>query len=65
MKNIYKYFQGVTDKNKDTNPQKVFDTYDDVIESVGEKLDGYTKRINELTKDSTKVLSKKEKRKEK
>ena len=62
VKNIYRYFQGVTDKYKDANPQRVFDTYDDVIESVGEKLDDYAKKINELTKDSTKVLDKKEKR---
>ncbi|PQJ77487.1 tetratricopeptide repeat protein [Polaribacter glomeratus] len=61
VRNIYKYFQGVTDKYKDENPQRVFDTYDDVVESVGEKLDGYAKRINELT-DSTKVLDAKETR---
>ena len=62
VKNIYKYFQGVTDKYKDTEPQRVFDTYDDVIESVGEKLDDYAKKINKLTEDSTKVLDAKEKR---
>lgn len=62
VKNIFKYFKGITNKYKDTNPQKVFDTYDDVLESVGEKLDDYAKRINELTKDSTRVLDKKEKR---
>ncbi|WP_397445806.1 hypothetical protein [Polaribacter sp. R77954] len=62
VKNIYKYFQGVTDKFKNTEPQKVFDTYDDVIESVGEKLDDYSKKINKLTQDSTKVLDAKEKR---
>ena len=45
VRNIYKYFQGVTDRNKDTNPQKVFDTYDDVLESVGEKLDYYSKKL--------------------
>jgi len=61
VKNIYKYFQGITDKYKDANPQRVFDTYDDVIESVGEKLDDYAKKINVLTQDSTKVLDKKEK----
>lgn len=44
VKNIYKYFQGITDKYKETEPQRVFDTYDDVIESVGEKLDDYTKK---------------------
>ncbi len=48
VRNIYKYFQGVTDRNKDTNPQKVFDTYDDVLESVGEKLDYYTKKLAPL-----------------
>ncbi len=61
VKNIYKYFQGITDKYKNANPQRVFDTYDDVVESVGEKLDDYAKKISVLTKDSTKVLDKKEK----
>ena len=61
VRNIYKYLQGVTDKYKDENPQRVFDTYDDVVESVGEKLDGYAQRINELS-DSTRVLDSKEKR---
>ena len=45
VRNIYKYFQGVTDRNKDTSPQKVFDTYDDVLESVGKKLDYYAKKL--------------------
>lgn len=48
VKNLYKYFQGVTDRNKDTNAQKVFDTYDDVLESVGEKLDDYSKKLAPL-----------------
>lgn len=60
VKNLYKYFQGVTDRNKDTNPQKVFDTYDDVLESVNLKLDGYAAKLKELTKDSTAVLNKRE-----
>ena len=63
VKNIFKYFKGVTERNKDTNPQKVFDTYDDVLESVGEKLEDYSKKLVELTKDSTRVLDKKEKKK--
>lgn len=62
VKNIYRYFEGITAKYKDTEPQKVFDTYDDVIESVGVKLDDYRKKINKLTEDSTRVLSAKEKR---
>ena len=52
VKNLYLYFQGVTDRNKDTNPQKVFDTYDDVLESVSEKLEGYAAKLIPLS-DST------------
>ena len=48
VKNIYRYFQGITDTYKDTNPQKVFDTYDDVLESVGEKLADYAKKLKAL-----------------
>ena len=61
VKNLYRYFQGVTSRNKDTNPQYVFDTYDDVLENVGLKLEGYAAKIKELTADSTKVLDKREK----
>ena len=60
VKNLYKYFQGVTDRNKDTNPQKVFDTYDDVLENVTLKLESYAKKLIPLS-DSTKVLGKREK----
>lgn len=52
VKNLYLYFQGVTDRNKDTNPQKVFDTYDDVIDNVGKKLEGYAAKLVELNKDT-------------
>lgn len=52
VKNLYIYFQGITDRNKDTNPQRVFDTYDDVLENVNLKLDGYAKRLVELSGDS-------------
>lgn len=52
VKNLYLYFQGVTDRNKDTNPQKVFDTYDDVLENVNKKLDGYAAKLVNLKKDS-------------
>lgn len=63
VKNIFKYFKGITERNKDTNPQKVFDTYDDVLESVGEKLEDYAKKIHDIKgTDSTKVLSKKDAR---
>ncbi len=63
VKNIYKYFEGVMDKNKDTNVQKVFDTYDDVMESVGEKLEDYQKKIIPLVeKETAGTLSAKETR---
>jgi tetratricopeptide (TPR) repeat protein len=62
VKNIYKYFQGVTDRNKDTNPQMVFDTYDDVLESVSLKLADYAKKLLPL-QDTLRELDKSEKRK--
>jgi len=52
VKNLYVYFQGVTDRNKDTNPQKVFDTYDDVLENVNKKLDNYAAQLRKLSVDS-------------
>ncbi|SHM82208.1 lipopolysaccharide assembly protein LapB [Polaribacter sp. KT 15] len=52
VKNLYIYFQGITDRNKDTNPQVVFDTYDNVLENVNIKLEGYAKKLVELRKDS-------------
>tara|TARA_R110001632_G_scaffold2297_10_gene10104 strand:- start:13306 stop:14676 length:1371 start_codon:yes stop_codon:yes gene_type:complete len=63
VRNIYRYFQGVTDANKDTNPQKVFDTYDDVLESVGEKLEDYAKKLIPLNKkvEAGQELDKREK----
>ena len=65
VKNIYRYFQGITDANKDTNPQKVFDTYDDVLESVGEKLIDYAKKLKVLNDkvEAGQELDKKEKSK--
>jgi len=63
VKNIYKYFRGVTDRNKDTNAQVVFDTYDDVLESVGEKLEYYSKKLAPIQAklDKGVTLEKKEK----
>ncbi|MEN8703677.1 MAG: hypothetical protein ABF286_05880 [Polaribacter sp.] len=52
VKNLYVYFQGVTDRNKDTNPQKVFDTYDDVLENVNKKLDNYAAQLRKLSVDT-------------
>ncbi|WP_271406669.1 hypothetical protein [Tenacibaculum soleae] len=63
VKNIFRYFKAITDENKDTNPQKVFDTYDDVMESVEVKLEDYSKKIAKLQlKDSLGTIGAREKR---
>lgn len=63
VKNIFRYFKAVADKNKDTNPQKVFDTYDDVMESVEVKLEDYNKKIAKLqAKDSLGTIGANEKK---
>ena len=40
---IYQYFQEVTNRNKNTNIQLIFDTYDDVVDAVNKKIARYTK----------------------
>lgn len=50
IKSMYKYFQGVIDRNKDTNPQYVFDTYDELLEAVGTKMDNYSRDLEEFEK---------------
>ncbi|MCG8206027.1 hypothetical protein [Tenacibaculum finnmarkense] len=63
VKNIFRYFQSTADANKDSNPQKVFDTYDDVMESVNEKLEDYNKKVAKLQlKDSLGTIGAREKR---
>ena len=64
VKNIAIYFQEVTNRNKDTNVQKVFDTYDDVMDAVNNKKSELTKEVDKINaKDSTGTkLTSKEKR---
>ncbi len=50
IKNLAKYFQEVTDRNKETNPQIVFDTYDDALEAVNEKIEAHTRSKDLLDK---------------
>jgi tetratricopeptide (TPR) repeat protein len=58
-KNIYKYFDIILNKFKDSNTQKVFDTYDEVGDGVELKRAAYSKRIDEINaKDSTTLSSK-------
>lgn len=67
VKNMAKFFQEVTNRNKDTNTQKVFDTYDDVLEAVNVKIDGYTKELDKINAKEAKgtALSKKDARTQK
>ncbi len=63
-KNIFRFFQNVTDKYKDTDVQYIFDTMDDVNDAVNKKIAKYT---DEYTALQAKIangedLSKKEQR---
>lgn len=52
--NIYRYFDIILNKHKDTNAQKVFDTYDEVGEGLELKREEYSKQLDIITaKDST------------
>ena len=58
-KNIYKYFDIILVKYKDTDTQRVFDTYDEVSEALELKKQNYTKTIESINaKDSTTLSSK-------
>jgi len=57
VKNLGKYFQTYTDLNKDTNPQAVFDTYDDIMDAISEKMDGYSKDLDALSAKEAKGQS--------
>jgi len=65
VRSIYQYFQEVTNRNKDTNVQLIFDTYDDVVEAVELKIANYSKTKDKLyaLKAAGKELSAKNKRK--
>ncbi len=62
-KNIFRFFKEVVEKYKDTDTQKVFDTYDDVLDAVNKKIDGMTKEYATLQKkvEAGETLSKKDK----
>jgi tetratricopeptide (TPR) repeat protein len=58
-KNIWKYFDIILKANKDINPQKVFDTYDEVGEGVELKRAEYSKKIEIINaKDSLSLTTK-------
>jgi len=64
VKNLAKYFQEVTNRNKDTDVQKVFDTYDDVLDGVNDKIDNLSKDLDKINAKKAKgvALSKREER---
>jgi len=59
IKNLAIYFQEFTNKNKDTNTQKVLDVYDNVLEAINKKIYYHSKALDTLKKKVT--LSDKEK----
>ena len=62
-KNIYKYFDAILNKYKDTNTQRVFDTYDEVGEGVEVKRAEYSKKIDVINaKDSANVSARDKKK---
>jgi tetratricopeptide (TPR) repeat protein len=64
VKNLAKYFEIFTEKNKDTNPQLVFDTYDEINEAVNGKMDAYSKGLDKINEkaDAGQALTSKEKK---
>ena len=58
-KNIFKYFDIILNRYKDSDTQRVFDTYDEVGEGVELKRKEYSKKIDLINaKDSTALSSK-------
>ncbi|NNC70441.1 MAG: hypothetical protein HKN90_06430 [Flavobacteriaceae bacterium] len=53
IKNLAQYFQIITDKNKDTNLQLVFDTYDDAMDAVNSKIDYHSKELEKEPDDES------------
>ena len=64
VKNLGKYFEIYTNEFKDTNPQLVFDRYDEITEAVGKKMDNYSKNLDVIVSKETKgeAVSSKEKK---
>ena len=65
VKNLGHYFKSTTEYYKDTNPQIIFDLYDDITDAVGSKMDKYSKELDALNTKETagKTLTSKEKKK--
>jgi tetratricopeptide (TPR) repeat protein len=60
-KNYYRYFDIILNMYKDNEPQKVFDSYDQVTEALELKREDYTKKIDEINEKDSLTLSSKDK----
>tara|TARA_B100000809_G_scaffold263953_1_gene318488 strand:+ start:3040 stop:4395 length:1356 start_codon:yes stop_codon:yes gene_type:complete len=67
VKSIFRYFQYVTDENKENNVQHIFDTYDVLVKAVEKKLNYYSTKLDGYSakEEQGNVLSSKEKRNKK
>lgn len=61
-KNIYRYFDIILNKYKDSNPQRVFDTYDEVGEGIELKREEYSNKIDQINAKDSLTLSSKDKK---
>ena len=61
-RNIYLYFDVILNKYKDTDAQKVFDTYDEVGEGIELKREEYTKKIEQINAKDSLSLSSRDKK---
>lgn len=64
VKSIYRYFEFLTERNKDTNVQFIFDTYDKLLAAVEKKLNYYAKKLDGYSakEEAGNSLTSKEKR---
>lgn len=62
-KNIYKYFDVIMQRNKDTNAQVVFDVYDEVGDGVEKKRAELSKKIQAIDAKGEAVSAKEKRRK--
>lgn len=48
IKAIFKYFEGIIERNKDTNIQGIFDMHDNLLDVVNNKIDKFSKEVDKL-----------------
>ncbi len=64
VKSIYRYFEFITELNKETNVQLIFDVYDNLVEAVTAKMDYYTRKLDKYSakEEAGEVLTSSDKR---